>query len=84
MADIAIANGRIVGHIRAPARQVIDADGALVTPGFIDVHTNLDGQFLWDDRLDPSFSRGVTTAIAGNCGVGFSPTSRSAARRSSS
>jgi N-acyl-D-amino-acid deacylase len=74
-ADIAIANGRIaeVGQIRAPGRQVIDADGALVTPGFIDVHTHLDGQFIWDDRLDPAFSHGVTTAIAGNCGVGFAP-----------
>lgn len=74
-ADVAIQNGRIaeIGKVNSPARQTIDADGALVTPGFIDVHTHYDGQFLWDDLLDPSFSNGVTTAIGGNCGVGFAP-----------
>lgn len=74
-ADIAIAEGRIVeiGRVSGPARETIDADGALVTPGFVDVHTHYDGQFLWDDTLDPSFSHGVTTAIGGNCGVGFAP-----------
>jgi N-acyl-D-amino-acid deacylase len=74
-ADIAVENGRIVeiGQLTSTAREVIDADGALVTPGFIDVHTHFDGQFVWDQRLDPSFSHGVTTAIGGNCGVGFAP-----------
>jgi len=74
-ADVAIANGRIaeIGRVTTRARQEIDADGALVTPGFVDVHTHYDGQFVWDDRLDPSFSHGVTTAIGGNCGVGFAP-----------
>jgi N-acyl-D-amino-acid deacylase len=74
-ADIAIENGRIaaIGKLAEAARQVIDADGAIVTPGFIDVHTHYDGQAVWDDKLDPSFSHGVTTCIAGNCGVGFAP-----------
>jgi N-acyl-D-aspartate/D-glutamate deacylase len=74
--DIAVANGRILtvgGRISEAARNTIDADGALVMPGFIDVHTHYDGQFLWDDELDSSFSNGVTTAVAGNCGVGFAP-----------
>jgi N-acyl-D-aspartate/D-glutamate deacylase len=74
-ADIAIEDGRIaeIGQVRSPAREVIDADGAVVTPGFIDVHTHYDGQLLWDDQMDPSFSHGVTTIIAGNCGLGFAP-----------
>ena len=74
-ADIGIANGRIVeiGRLTGPARETIDADGALVTPGFVDIHTHFDGQFFWDEELDPAFSNGVTTAIAGNCGVGFAP-----------
>jgi N-acyl-D-amino-acid deacylase len=74
-ADVAIKDGLIVevGTVSGAAREEIDAQGAIVTPGFIDVHTHYDGQFLWDDRLDPSFSHGVTTAIGGNCGVGFAP-----------
>jgi N-acyl-D-aspartate/D-glutamate deacylase len=73
--NVAIQDGVIVaiGDVEGPARETIEANGALVTPGFIDVHTHYDGQFLWDDKLDPSFSNGVTTAIAGNCGVGFAP-----------
>ena len=74
-ADIGIKDGRIaaIGVLSEPAHETIDADGALVTPGFVDIHTHYDGQFLWDDRLEPSFSHGVTTAIGGNCGVGFAP-----------
>jgi N-acyl-D-amino-acid deacylase len=74
--DIGIRDGVIAsvgGRIAEPAREIIDADGALVTPGFIDFHTHYDGQLFWDDKLDSSFSNGVTTVIAGNCGVGFAP-----------
>lgn len=74
-ADIGLKHGVIaeIGAISSPARNEIDADGAVVTPGFIDIHTHYDGQFLWDNKMDPSFSHGVTLAIAGNCGVGFAP-----------
>ena len=74
-ADVAIAGDRIVevGRITAPAHRVIEADGLLVTPGWVDIHTHYDGQATWDPILDPSFSSGVTTAILGNCGVGFAP-----------
>jgi N-acyl-D-aspartate/D-glutamate deacylase len=73
--SLAIKDGIIVaiGEVDGPAKEVVEADGALITPGFVDVHTHYDGQFLWDDKLDPSFSNGVTTAIGGNCGVGFAP-----------
>ncbi len=75
-ADIAIANGLIVDvaeHIEAAAAETIDASGAIVTPGWIDIHTHYDGQAAWDDQLAPSSMNGVTTAIMGNCGVGFAP-----------
>jgi len=74
--DLAIAGGEIVavgGRIDAPDAEVIDADGALVAPGWVDVHTHFDGQVAWDDTLDPSFSNGATTLVMGNCGVGFAP-----------
>ena len=77
-ADIAIENGRIaeVGRISGTAHRVIDADGLLVTPGFVDVHTHYDGQATWDPLLTPSCWHGVTTAVMGNCGVGFAPMHR--------
>ena len=72
--DVAVDDGRIaaVGG-RLDGDRVIDADGAVVTPGWVDVHTHYDGQATWDDELDPSFSNGVTTLVMGNCGVGFAP-----------
>ncbi|MFM8529169.1 MAG: N-acyl-D-amino-acid deacylase family protein, partial [Ilumatobacteraceae bacterium] len=78
-ADITVDDGLIVavdGAGRAStgtARRVIDADGCLVTPGFVDVHTHYDAQVSWDPWLTPSSWHGVTTAVMGNCGVGFAP-----------
>ncbi|PKN57299.1 MAG: amidohydrolase [Deltaproteobacteria bacterium HGW-Deltaproteobacteria-14] len=74
-ADVAVADGRIVavGECAGGAARTIDADGALVTPGFVDIHTHYDGQISWDDELAPSCFHGVTTAVIGNCGVGFAP-----------
>lgn len=76
IADIGISDGLITEispRISGTARETIDADGHIVTPGFIDVHTHYDGQVSWDDTLDPSFEHGVTTVIMGNCGCGFAP-----------
>src|SRR5205085_7805328 len=73
--DVAVADGRIVdvGRVDGTARRVLDADGLVVTPGFVDVHTHFDGQATWDPHLTPSCWHGVTTALLGNCGVGFAP-----------
>ena len=57
----------------AKARREIDADGQLVTPGWVDIHTHYDGQATWDDVLAPTAWHGVTTLVMGNCGVGFAP-----------
>jgi N-acyl-D-aspartate/D-glutamate deacylase len=77
-ADVAIDGTRIaaVGVVRGPARETLDAQGLLVTPGFVDVHTHYDGQATWDSLLAPSSWHGVTTVIFGNCGVGFAPARR--------
>lgn len=74
-ADVAIAGGKIseVGKVSAKGREEIDARGKLVTPGFVDVHTHYDGQVTWSQDITPSSQNGVTTAIMGNCGVGFAP-----------
>jgi N-acyl-D-amino-acid deacylase len=73
--DIAIEGERIVavGGKAGPAKRVIEADGLLVTPGWVDVHTHYDGQATWDPVLAPSSWHGVTTILFGNCGVGFAP-----------
>jgi N-acyl-D-aspartate/D-glutamate deacylase len=77
-ADVAIDGTRIaaVGVVRGPARETLDAQGLLVTPGFVDVHTHYDGQATWDSHLAPSCWHGVTTVVFGNCGVGFAPARR--------
>ena len=74
-ADIAISNGRIaeIGIVPGTGREEIDARDRLVAPGFVDIHTHYDGQVTWGDALSPSSNHGVTTAIMGNCGVGFAP-----------
>ena len=74
-ADVAIDGGVIteVGTVTEPGRREIQADGALVTPGWVDIHTHYDGQVTWDAELAPSSHHGVTTVMMGNCGVGFAP-----------
>jgi len=73
--SIAITNGQIaeVGDIDSGATQIIDADGAVVAPGFIDPHTHYDAQICWDGAVTPSSWHGVTSVVVGNCGVGIAP-----------
>ena len=73
--DIAITGGKIaaVGGKTGVGRREIDADGSLITPGWVDIHTHYDGQVAWDPYLSPSSWHGVTTVMIGNCGVGFAP-----------
>jgi N-acyl-D-amino-acid deacylase len=73
--DVGVRDGKIVevGRLSGPARETLDADGLMVTPGFVDIHTHYDGQATWADRISPSSTHGVTTVVTGNCGVGFAP-----------
>lgn len=74
--DIGLKDGKIAevaSAITTPAKDTLYANGAIITPGFVDVHTHYDGQVSWDDEMDPSASHGVTTVVMGNCGVGFAP-----------
>jgi N-acyl-D-aspartate/D-glutamate deacylase len=78
-ADVTVDRGRIsgVGNFSGEtAARTVDADGLLVTPGWVDIHTHYDGQATWDEVLAPSSSHGVTTVVTGNCGVGFAPARR--------
>ena len=75
-ADIAILDGKIAAiepSMTASAERTLDAEGKIVTPGFVDVHTHYDGQATWDNHLAPSSNLGTTTVVMGNCGVGFAP-----------
>jgi N-acyl-D-aspartate/D-glutamate deacylase len=73
--DVAVKDGKIaqVGGKAGPGKREIDADGLLVTPGWVDAHTHYDGQATWDSELAPSSWHGVSTILFGNCGVGFAP-----------
>ena len=72
-ADIAISNEKIVeiGDIKGEAKKVIDAEGKIVTPGFVDIHTHYDGQVTWDPYLRPSTYHGVTTVVMEIVVLGF-------------
>ena len=76
LGDISVRDGvltQVGGTVTGESLREIDATGLVVTPGFVDIHTHFDGQITWDEILEPSVSHGVTTIVAGNCGVGFAP-----------
>ncbi len=77
-ADVAIQDGKIaeIGNLNEAAKETIQANGAWLTPGFIDIHTHYDGQASWDETFSPSIQHGATTVLLGNCGVGFAPLSQ--------
>ncbi len=79
--DIGIQNGRIVaiGRVDDAAKQTLDANGRVVSPGFVDVHTHYDAQVFWDGALSPSCYHGVTTIFGGHCGFSIAPLSKDAA-----
>ena len=73
--EVAVADGKIaaVGDGLGKAKREMDAEGRLLMPGFVDIHTHYDGQVCWDKQVTPSSWHGVTTVVMGNCGVGFAP-----------
>jgi N-acyl-D-amino-acid deacylase len=75
LADIAVSDGLIakVGKVEGDAQTVVDAQGHVVAPGFVDIHTHYDAQICWDPILAPSAEHGVTTVVVGNCGIGVAP-----------
>ncbi len=75
LGDVGVKDGRIVevGECSGSAAETIDAQGAIVIPGFVDMHTHYDGQVSWDEEMAPSSLHGVTTCVMGSCGVGFAP-----------
>ena len=77
--DVAVSDGKIaaIGTAVAPitdsAKKEIDAQGKLLTPGWVDVHSHMDGQATWDPLCSPAANHGITTLVMGNCGIGFAP-----------
>ncbi len=84
-ADIGVRHGRVaeIGRLSERGRREIDADGLVVTPGFVDIHTHFDGQATWDPILASSSWHGITSVAMGNCGVGFAPAVRTGTTGSS-
>ena len=80
-ADVAVEGDRIIeiGKVDGKGKKEIDADGQIVTPGFVDIHTHLDAQLAWDPIASPSCWHGVTSVVLGNCGVTFAPVSKDGA-----
>ena len=75
-ADVAVHHGRVVeiGTLRERGDRELDADGLLVTPGFVDIHTHYDAQLHWDPTASPASWHGVTTLLTSNCGFTITPT----------
>ncbi|MFP6778273.1 MAG: amidohydrolase family protein, partial [Alphaproteobacteria bacterium] len=74
-ADVAVKDGHIaeVGRITGATTETVDADGLVLAPGIVDVHTHYDAQLTWDSNATPSPSLGVTTVVVGNCGFSIAP-----------